>query len=178
MQTAASFFSSRSYWLTITAASLSMLVIALYYQYALGEEPCQVCIQARLWVFALLLVSMTTATLPEHRLWRLSGNLLALACAVGLGERAWFLYQLENGIGNGSCEFQLGMPDWFAIDQWLPSLFEVRNLCSFTPEMLFGLSMAEGLLLIAGLLSVVISCALLSHHMARKVESRSTSAPR
>ena len=64
MQTAASFFSSRSYWLTITAASLAMLVIALYYQYALGEEPCQVCIQARLWVFALLLVSMTTATLP------------------------------------------------------------------------------------------------------------------
>jgi disulfide bond formation protein DsbB len=103
---------------------------------------------------------------------------LALACAVGLGERAWFLYQLENGIGNGSCEFQLGMPDWFAIDQWLPSLFEVRNLCSFTPEMLFGLSMAEGLLLIAGLLSVVISCALLSHQMARRVESRSTSAPR
>ena len=171
-------FNSRTYWLMIAAASLAMLVIALYYQYVLGEEPCQVCIQARLWVFALLLVSMTTATLPENRLWGLSGNLLALACAVGLGERAWFLYQLENGIGNGSCEFQLGMPDWFAIDQWLPSLFEVRNLCSFTPEMLFGLSMAEGLLLIAGLLSVVISCALLSHQMARRVESRSTSAPR
>ena len=162
----------------IVAASLAMLVIALYYQYALGEEPCQVCIQARLWVFALLLVSMTLATFPKNRLWSLAGSLLALACAAGLGERAWFLYQLENGIGNGSCEFQLGMPDWFAIDQWLPSLFEVRNLCSFTPEMLFGLSMAEGLLLTAGLLSVVISCALLSHQMARKAQSRSTSAPR
>ena len=178
MQTAASFFSSRSYWLTITAASLAMLVIALYYQYALGEEPCQVCIQARLWVFALLLVSMTTATLPENRLWGLSGNLLALACAVGLGERAWFLYQLENGIGNGSCEFQLGMPDWFALDQWFPSLFEVRNLCSFTPEMLLGLSMAEGLLLIAGLLGVVISCALVSHQVTGQGESRSSRTPR
>jgi disulfide bond formation protein DsbB len=154
-----------------------MLVIALYYQYVLGEEPCQVCIQARLWVFALLLVSMTLAALPKIRVLRLSGNLLALACALGLGERAWFLYQLENGIGNGSCEFQLGMPDWFAIDQWFPSLFEVRNLCSFTPEMLFGLSMAEGLLLIAGLLGVFISCALVSHQMAGQAESRSTSAP-
>ena len=154
-----------------------MLVIALYYQYVLGEEPCQVCIQARLWVFALLLVSMTLAALPKNRVLRLSGNLLALACALGLGERAWFLYQLENGIGNGSCEFQLGMPDWFAIDQWFPSLFEVRNLCSFTPEMLFGLSMAEGLLLIAGLLGVFISCALVSHQMAGQAESRSTSAP-
>ena len=161
----------------IAAASLAMLVIALYYQYVLGEEPCQVCIQARLWVFALLLVSMTLAALPKNRVLRLYGNLLALACALGLGERAWFLYQLENGIGNGSCEFQLGMPDWFAIDQWFPSLFEVRNLCSFTPEMLFGLSMAEGLLLIAGLLGVFISCALVSHQMAGQAESRSTSAP-
>lgn len=177
MQTAAMFFSSRSYWLSITAASLTMLAIALYYQYALGEEPCQVCIQARLWVFALLLLSMAIATLPENRHLRLSGNLLALTCTVGLGERAWFLYQLENGIGNGSCEFQLGMPDWFAIDQWFPSLFEVRNLCSFTPEMLFGLSMAEGLLLISGLLGIVISCALLSHQMTSQAESRSSGAP-
>ena len=164
-------FKSRGYWLVLATASLIMLIIALYYQYALGEEPCQVCIQARLWVFALLLVSMTTATLQENRHLRLFGNILALACAVGLGERAWFLYQLENGIGNGSCEFQLGMPDWFAIDRWLPSLFEVRNLCSFTPEMPFGLSMAEGLLLIAGLLGIVISCALLSHQMTSQAES-------
>ncbi|MDG0992724.1 MAG: disulfide bond formation protein B [Luminiphilus sp.] len=177
MQSLETLFKSRSYWLMIAAASLAMLVIALYYQYVLGEEPCQVCIQARLWVFALLLVSMTLAALPKNRVLRLSGNLLALACALGLGERAWFLYQLENGIGNGSCEFQLGMPDWFAIDQWFPSLFEVRNLCSFTPEMLFGLSMAEGLLLIAGLLGVFISCALVSHQMAGQAESRSTSAP-
>jgi disulfide bond formation protein DsbB len=177
MQSLETLFKSRSYWLMIAAASLAMLVIALYYQYVLGEEPCQVCIQARLWVFALLLVSMTLAALPKIRVLRLSGNLLALACALGLGERAWFLYQLENGIGNGSCEFQLGMPDWFAIDQWFPSLFEVRNLCSFTPEMLFGLSMAEGLLLIAGLLGVFISCALVSHQMAGQAESRSTSAP-
>jgi disulfide bond formation protein DsbB len=177
MQSLETLFKSRSYWLMIAAASLAMLVIALYYQYVLGEEPCQVCIQARLWVFALLLVSMTLAALPKNRVLRLSGNLLALACALGLGERAWFLYQLENGIGNGSCEFQLGMPDWFAIDQWFPSLFEVRNLCSFTPEMLFGLSMAEGLLLIAGLLGVFISCALVSHQMAGQAESKSTSAP-
>ena len=38
------------------------------------------------------------------------------------------------------------MPDWFAVDRWMPWLFEVRNLCSFTPEMLFGLSMAETLM--------------------------------
>ena len=70
------------------------------------------------------------------------------------------------------------MPDWFAIDQWFPSLFEVRNLCSFTPEIPFGLSMAEGLLLIAGLLGIVISCALVSHQMTGQAASGSTTAAR
>jgi disulfide bond formation protein DsbB len=37
----------------------------------------------------------------------------------------------------------------------MPWLFEVRNLCSFTPEMLFGLSMAESLMGIGALLSLV-----------------------
>ena len=165
MHSVSNFLNSKRYWLLLAAVSVAMLGIALFYQYALGEEPCQVCIQARIWVFALLLLSMAIATLPENRHLRLSGNLLALTCTVGLGERAWFLYQLENGIGNGSCEFQLGMPDWFAIDQWFPSLFEVRNLCSFTPEMLFGLSMAEALMAVAVALSVVIVGALAANQI-------------
>jgi disulfide bond formation protein DsbB len=41
------------------------------------------------------------------------------------------------------------MPDWFAVDRWLPWLFEVRNLCSYTPEIALGISMAEALLGIA-----------------------------
>jgi Disulfide bond formation protein DsbB. len=49
------------------------------------------------------------------------------------------------------------MPDWFAVDRWMPWLFEVRNLCSFTPEMLFGLSMAETLMGVgAGVCLVVV----------------------
>jgi disulfide bond formation protein DsbB len=50
------------------------------------------------------------------------------------------------------------MPDWFAVDRWMPWLFEVRNLCSFTPEMLFGLSMSEtlmGLAIGTGLLAAL-----------------------
>jgi disulfide bond formation protein DsbB len=76
---------------------------------------------------------------------RVVGNLAVLTAGAGLFERARYLYRLENGIGDGSCQFQLGMPDWFAVDRWMPWLFEVRNLCSFTPEMLFGVSMAESL---------------------------------
>ena len=83
------------------------------------------------------------------------GNLGVIIAGTGLFERARYLYQLENGIGDGSCQFQLGMPDWFAVDRWFPALFEVRNICSYTPEIAFGISMAEALLGIAILIAIV-----------------------
>ena len=118
----------------------------MYYQYALGDEPCQVCIHARLWVVAFTLIALIMLVIPQISLLRVLGNLGVLIAGAGLYERARYLYRLENGIGDGSCQFQLGMPDWFAVDGWMPWLFEVRNLCSFTPEMPFGLSMAETLM--------------------------------
>jgi protein dithiol:quinone oxidoreductase len=137
---------SRWYWLTIALFGIALLSVALYYQYALGDEPCQVCIHARLWVVAFSLIALIMLIAPQIKMLRVLGNGGVLIAGIGLTERARYLYRLENGIGDGSCQFQLGMPDWFAVDRWMPWLFEVRNLCSFTPEMLFGVSMAESLM--------------------------------
>lgn len=152
-------FASRWYWLALALGGTGLLAVALFYQYQLGEEPCQVCIHARIWVMAFTLAALLMCVLPVKRWLYGIANLLVIACAIGLGERSWYLYLIENGRGEGSCEFQLGMPDWFALDRWLPDLFEVRNLCTYTPEMLFGLSMAESLLLAA---AAIIAVAVLS----------------
>ena len=146
MTTLSQFLQSRWYWLALALFGIALLSVALYYQYALGDEPCQVCIHARLWVVAFTLIALIMLITPQITLVRVVGNLGVLTAAAGLFERARYLYRLENGIGDGSCQFQLGMPDWFAVDRWMPWLFEVRNLCSFTPEMLLGLSMAETLM--------------------------------
>ena len=146
MTTLLRFLKSRWYWLTLVLFGIALLSVALYYQYALGDEPCQVCIHARLWVVAFTLIALIMLITPQITLVRVVANLAVLTAGAGLFERARYLYRLENGIGDGSCQFQLGMPDWFAVDRWMPWLFEVRNLCSFTPEMLFGFSMAESLM--------------------------------
>ncbi|MEK9934183.1 MAG: disulfide bond formation protein B [Luminiphilus sp.] len=137
---------ARWYWAVVAALGFMLLAVALYYQYALGDEPCQVCIHARLWVVAFTLIALIVLVMPQTSLVRVAGNVGVIIAGAGLFERARYLYRLENGIGDGSCQFQLGMPDWFAVDRWMPWLFEVRNLCSFTPEMLLGLSMAETLM--------------------------------
>ena len=157
MTTLSRFLQSRYYWLSLTLFGITLLGVVLYYQYALGDEPCQVCIHARLWVVAFTLIALIMLIARQISLLRVVGNLGVLIAGAGLFERARYLYRLENGIGDGSCQFQLGMPDWFAVDRWMPWLFEVRNLCSFTPEMLFGLSMAETLMGVgAGVCLVVV----------------------
>ncbi len=125
------------------------MAVALYYQHYIGEEPCQVCVHVRLWMVGLIFLALVNLVTPKRRLLRVAGYAAAAGFGYGLGERSWYLYQLENGYGDGSCEFQLGMPDWFAVDRWIPGLFEVRNLCSYTPEIFFGISMAETLLFLA-----------------------------
>ena len=146
MSTLSNLLQTKWYWVMVATLGVVLLAVALFYQYALGDEPCQVCIHARLWVVAFTLIALIMLITPQITLVRVVGNLGVLTAAAGLFERARYLYRLENGIGDGSCQFPLGMPDWFAVDRWMPWLFEVRNLCSFTPEMLLGLSMAETLM--------------------------------
>ena len=136
-------------WWALFALGSALLAAALYWQYVIGDDPCQVCIQARLWAVALGLLGAVMLLLPESLFTRLAGLILALIASAGMGERAYYLYEIENFRGDGSCEFTLGMPSWFAVDQWFPALFEVRNICSYTPEIALGVSMAEALIGIA-----------------------------
>ena len=50
------FATLRSLWWAMLILGGGMFAAALYWQYALGEDPCQVCIQARLWVVAIVFV--------------------------------------------------------------------------------------------------------------------------
>ena len=146
---------SRWYGAFFALTGITLLLAALFYQYELGDDPCQVCIHARLWVSAWAITGPIIFFAPQTFAIRSAGHLALFIAGAGLAERALYLYRLENGVGDGCCEFQLGMPDWFAVDRWLPWLFEVRNLCSYTPEIALGISMAEALLGIAAALTLL-----------------------
>lgn len=149
----------RSLWWAMLILGSGMFAAALYWQYALGEDPCQVCIHARLWVVAIALIGALMLVLPSNRGTGFGGLFLLLVSSMGLGERSYYLYEIENFRGEGSCQFTLGMPDWFAVDRWFPALFEVRNICSYTPEIAFGISMAEALVVISVLIAAISASA-------------------
>ena len=46
------------YWLALALTGLASEAVALFYQHALDEMPCVLCIQVRLWVMALIIVAL------------------------------------------------------------------------------------------------------------------------
>lgn len=144
---------SRGYWLALVALGVSFEAVALYYQYGLGYLPCMLCIHVRILVLAFTLVAVMAVFMC--RFWPLRNLMHALVTGIMalLLERSWHLFGVERGTIEGSCSMESGLPNWFALDAWFPAMFKIWEPCGYTPELVFGITMAEALLVLsAGLL--------------------------
>jgi len=145
----------RRYWLALLLTGIALEGAALYYQYALDEWPCVLCIHVRMLVMAFILLAALalccTQSLAMMRLLHAVNSLVML----WLLERSWQVLAVERGWVFGDCDMELGMPAWFALDKWLPSVFEVQTSCGYSPLILFNISMAEALLVISILLVIM-----------------------
>lgn len=157
---------SRFYWLALLVAGLSSEAVALYYQYRLEEMPCVMCIQVRLWVAALIIVALLVLLLRRLRFVPMAGHLLTVVIAAGMLERSYRLLGTERGFVLGDCGFSLGLPAWFTPDTWFPLLFQVQTTCGYTPELLFGVTMAEALI-VASAVFMLIAVAMTVAAIAR-----------
>ncbi len=149
------------YWAGLLLLSLTMLATALFYQYALDEWPCVLCIHVRLWFSLLLLVSVIALLFRRYTIIRLSCNLLVMVTAAGLLERSYLLLGTERGFVFRSCGFELGLPSWLALDTWFPWIYRVEASCGYTPQLIPGITMAEALTVFS-LLFLLISCAVMA----------------
>ncbi len=145
---------ARILWFGLALLSLAFLTVALFYQYVLDEWPCVLCIQVRLWISLLLLTSLF-AWLLIPRVWvQWLASGLMLLTAIGLTERSYLLLGTERGFVFRNCGFDLGLPGGIPLDQWLPWLFRVDASCGYTPQLLFGITMAEALMVFSVLFTV------------------------
>ncbi|UCB55473.1 MAG: disulfide bond formation protein B [Thiotrichales bacterium] len=142
---------SRWYWIALVLLGLSFITVALYYQYVLEQAPCVLCIQVRIWILCLTVVAFNAYLL--HGKWiSLGAHLLTAAIAAILVERSYQLLGTERGFIFSDCGFDLGLPSWLPLDTWFPALFRVEASCGYTPELMFGITMAEALIVFSTLL--------------------------
>ncbi|MGB5178235.1 MAG: disulfide bond formation protein B [Gammaproteobacteria bacterium] len=146
---------SAVYWAGLVVIGLCFEGVALYYQYVLELQPCVLCIQVRIWVMALILVSLLAIWIRRNAYLNLLAHMLTVVIAIGLLERSYQLLGTERGFTYSDCGLDLGMPAWFALDSWFPAMFKVQTSCGYTPELLFGVTMAEALMVSSVILLLV-----------------------
>lgn len=143
------------YWSLLIAGSLFLLATALFFQYGFDEPPCLVCIQVRLLISLLLIVSIVGLLSRFIKAMNLVSHLSVVLIWAVMVERSYLLLGTERGFIFSDCGFDLGLPSWFAIEQWLPWLYRVETTCGYTPEIIFGITMAEALIVLSGLLLII-----------------------
>jgi len=149
------FAASRRYWIGLVLTGIALEAAGLYFQYLRGELPCVLCIQVRLLVVAFALIALLASFFTRSRLAMQLFHGLTTLVMLALVERSWQVLAVERGWTFGSCSMDLGMPEWFAIDKWLPSVFEVQTSCGYSPLLFFGITMAEALLVFSVILAII-----------------------
>jgi disulfide bond formation protein DsbB len=143
------FSQSQWYWLMYIVTGLALLATALYFQYSLEELPCVVCIQIRLLISLLIIVSIVGLVSRHNKVINRLSHLSVVLIAISFVERCYLLLGTEKGFVFADCGFSLGLPAWFAIEEWLPWLYRIETSCGYTPEIIFGITMAEALMLLS-----------------------------
>lgn len=149
--------SNKWYWLVLLLLGISLEVAALFYQYVLDYPPCVLCIHVRIWVFALILLSFIALKVHKTSYGLISIQVLMTVVSIGLVERSYQLLGTERGFVFGECNMESGLPAWFALDSWFPSVFKIGAACGYTPELIFGITMAEALMVMSSILLLLSS---------------------
>jgi disulfide bond formation protein DsbB len=159
---------ARGYWLVYIAGSLLLMAAAMYFQYIREEPPCLMCIQVRILLSVLIFIAVIGLLARRHPLINALANISTVLVAVTMSERAYQLLGTERGFVFSDCGFDLGLPAWLALDEWLPWLFRVQTTCGYTPEIVFGITIAESLMVLSILLLVFSACMTLLSLLALK----------
>lgn len=144
-----------AWWLFFIVLCVALEGVALYYQYALDYLPCVLCIHVRMLVAAILLVAIAGWLGTRSRAISIGSSLIATGLWLWMVERSYQLLGTERGWIMGECQMQSGLPQWLALERWFPWIFEIHEPCGYTPYLLFNISMAEVLIVVSSVMSLI-----------------------
>ncbi|MEX1221400.1 MAG: disulfide bond formation protein DsbB [Idiomarina sp.] len=150
-------------WWLLFASALLFIVVALYFQFAMGLEPCVKCIYQRVAMFGIALAALLPALLPKYAITRFLGLAGWLVASV------WgYLIAAEHAAMQNSansffavCDTFPDFPSWAPLHQWLPNLFAAPGLCGDIDWQFLGLSMPMWLQIIFAAYALVAAVLIL-----------------
>jgi disulfide bond formation protein DsbB len=138
----------RLFWLALLLTALGLEAAALYFQYVMELDPCVLCVYERLAVAGIALSGLLGVLAPSHLVWRIVCYAVWAASAIWGLTLAMEHVGIQFGTGNLNCEFFANFPDWFKLDQWLPSVFTPTGYCADIQWQFLSLTMPQWMLLV------------------------------
>lgn len=144
-------------WVVLMLSALCFEICALYFQYAMGLEPCIMCIYQRTAMLGIFFAGLIGVIGHKHWFARL------IAFAIWGTSAIWgMLIAVEHvDIQSGSsffvmCELVPNFPSWLQLHEWIPSFFEATGDCGNIDWQFAGYSMPQWMIAIFALYSFTV----------------------
>ena len=138
-------------WATLAVTAVTFEIVALYFQYAMGLEPCIMCVYQRTAVAGLVLAALPALINPASAVLRgisLLGWLVASGWGLKLAIEHVRMQNPDNFMLLMTCDVFPNYPSWMPIHEWFPAVFEPRGTCGDIDWMFAGLSMPQWMVLV------------------------------
>lgn len=133
-------------WFILHLSINIIFTTALFFQYIMDLQPCVMCIEERILILCLSLVSLIIFAInPSLKIVRFIGYSLLIAVSiVGFNLTSEHI-SIQDGTAGlfATCSIYPRVPDWLPLHEWLPALFQPTGDCGDIDWSFFNLSMVE-----------------------------------
>jgi disulfide bond formation protein DsbB len=131
-------------WGLIVLSAIFLELTALFFQYAMGLEPCIMCVYQRLAVAGILLSGLFGFLLSRN-FWGQIGahGLMMYATSEGVRVANEHVIKQSGTSFFSTCDLFPNFPSWFPLHEWVPSVFAATGDCSSIDWSFLGMSMPE-----------------------------------
>lgn len=158
----------RTPWVLLALTAFTFEVVALFFQYQMGLEPCIMCIYQRTAMLGLLIAGIIGAINPTNRVIRVCAlSSWAVASIWGfLIAREHIDMQTTTDPFAFSCEFEPNFP--VPLHQWIPQFFAATGDCGNIDWQFAGLSMPAWMEVIFGAFTLILISVVASRLIIKK----------
>ncbi|WP_405631238.1 disulfide bond formation protein DsbB [Pseudoalteromonas sp. Ld20] len=146
----------RTPWILLAVTAFIFEIVALFFQYKMGLEPCIMCIYQRTAMLGLLVAGLIGAIKPSHFIFRFLGIVTWATASIWgyLIAREHIDMQTTTDPFAFSCEFEPNFP--LPLHEWIPNFFAATGDCGNIDWEFLGKSMPAWMEVIFAAFSIVL----------------------
>ena len=163
-QTIHNWQNNRLTWVIMLCTTLFLEGCALFFQYVMELEPCEMCVYQRLAVMLLSVTSLWMLIAPANPFVRLTGYGLWIVSGLYGLKTAMAQTGAYDTFGTPvqSCNFLPTFPFGVPLHDWLPAWFMPTGFCGADKWAFLGMNMAEWMVIVFAIYLVAAAVCVIS----------------